>query len=325
MDDSVYRDEVRAHFRKLADFAGEFTQRYPDHELVQVMLMNRWRHLSEFGGVGGLEPKVAQREIEQWLQSGGKPDPRFETLFRHVRAHIPMSVFQVEWMERTPEQKQAATSPDLAPVFAAAQEIADQGDVDFAGTMLIMTARWLQQEQLPNAAADVLVQVVERWPLSESAKTAKGIQARVAGLVGKPFELKFTDVATGQQVDVLKDFEGKVVVVDFWATWCGPCVAEMPALMELYERYKDRGVAFIGVSLDVPEAQGGKQKLLDFIAKQNVPWPQYYQGEGKELSTSWGVDAIPAHFVLDKHGRIHTTSARTIEELEKVIEQLLRS
>ena len=73
------------------------------------------------------------------------------------------------------------------------------------------------------------------------------------------------------------------MVVDFWATWCGPCVAEMPAMKKLYAEYKDKGVEFIGVSLDHKE--GGLGQLKAFVAKEGIPWPQYYQGDGGTASS----------------------------------------
>ena len=101
-------------------------------------------------------------------------------------------------------------------------------------------------------------------------------------------------------------------MVDFWATWCGPCVAEMPKMKELYAEYKDKGVEFIGVSLDQPKEQGGLDKLKEFVAKNEIAWPQYYQGKGweSEFSTSWGINSIPCVFVVDAEGNLSSVEAR---------------
>ena len=112
--------------------------------------------------------------------------------------------------------------------------------------------------------------------------------------IGKPFELEFTDAIKGETVSI-KGLKGKVVVIDFWATWCGPCVAEMPKMKKLYAEYKDKGVEFIGVSLDQPKEQGGLDKLKKFVAENEIAWPQYYQGNGweSEFSKSWGINSHP--------------------------------
>ena len=79
------------------------------------------------------------------------------------------------------------------------------------------------------------------------------------------------------------------MVIDFWATWCGPCVAEMPKMKELYAKYRDKGVEFIGVSLDQPKEQGGLDKLKKFVKENEIAWPQYYQGTiGTASSPSLG-------------------------------------
>ena len=72
----------------------------------------------------------------------------------------------------------------------------------------------------------------------------------------------------------MKSLKGKVVVIDFWATWCGPCIGELPRMKQLYAEYHDKGVEFIGVSLDAPKDQGGLDKLKNFVAENTVEWPQ---------------------------------------------------
>jgi len=140
--------------------------------------------------------------------------------------------------------------------------------------------------------------------------------------IGKPFELAFTDAISGSEVS-METLKGKVVVVDFWATWCGPCVGEMPKMKKLYAEYKDKGVEFVGVSLDQPKDQGGLDELKDFVAKNHIGWPQYYQGKGweSEFSKGWGVNAIPCVFVVDADGKLYSTEARG--KLETLIPELL--
>jgi thiol-disulfide isomerase/thioredoxin len=110
---------------------------------------------------------------------------------------------------------------------------------------------------------------------------------------------------------------------DFRATWCGPCVAEMPRMKELYAKYHDKGVEFIGISLDQPKEDGGFDKLKAFVAKNDIPWPQYYQGNHwqSEFSKSWGVNSIPAVFLVDREGKLFSTDAGG--NLESLIRELM--
>jgi thiol-disulfide isomerase/thioredoxin len=118
--------------------------------------------------------------------------------------------------------------------------------------------------------------------------------------------------------------KGKVVIIDFWATWCGPCVKSMPELKELYAKYRDKGVEFIGVSLDQPKEKGGLDKLKAFVKEKEIAWPQYYQGNywQSEFSTSWGINSIPCVFVVDTEGKLHSVDARG--KLEEMIPELLK-
>ena len=95
-------------------------------------------------------------------------------------------------------------------------------------------------------------------------------------------------------------------------------------MKKLYAEYKDKGVEFIGISLDQPEDQGGLTKLKEFVAKNGITWPQYYQGKGwqGEFSQSWGINSIPTVFVVDAEGKLHSTKARG--QLEKMLPELLK-
>ncbi len=91
----------------------------------------------------------------------------------------------------------------------------------------------------------------------------------------------------------------------------------------LYAKYKDKGVEFVGVSLDSPREEGGFDKLKEFVEENKIDWPQYYQGNGwdSEFSKSWGINSIPAVFAVDADGNLATTEARG--KLEELIPELL--
>jgi hypothetical protein len=95
-------------------------------------------------------------------------------------------------------------------------------------------------------------------------------------------------------------------------------------MKELYAKYRDQGVEFIGVSLDQPKEQGGLDKLKNYVKQNGIEWPQYYQGNGwnSEFSKSWGINSIPAMFVVDQEGKLFSVEARG--KLEKLIPELLK-
>lgn len=96
--------------------------------------------------------------------------------------------------------------------------------------------------------------------------------------------------------------KGKVVLIDFWATWCGPCVADIPQLKETYDKYRDAGFRIVGVSLD----RGGKDEFLEECGDLGVEWPQIFDGKGWDsvLAKSFNVWGIPTPVLLDRDGRV---------------------
>jgi peroxiredoxin len=99
----------------------------------------------------------------------------------------------------------------------------------------------------------------------------------------------------------LADYKGKVVLIDFWATWCGPCRAELPNVLETYNKYHSKGFEIIGISLDED-----KTKLTDFTKAKDMKWQQYFDGKGWEnkLAQQFGVQSIPATFLVNGEGVI---------------------
>lgn len=130
------------------------------------------------------------------------------------------------------------------------------------------------------------------------------------------FSLKTAD---GTVID-LSRLKGKTVVVNFWATWCGPCRAEIPAFLEVYAKYKSKGLEIVGISLD----QGGWSEVTPFVKKFNIVYPVVI-GDDKIAKQYGGIDAIPATFIVDKNGLIvnqHVGSMKK-EDLENLIKGIL--
>ena len=137
--------------------------------------------------------------------------------------------------------------------------------------------------------------------------------------VGDKMEIAFTSTA-GKEIDVAK-MTGKVVLVDFWATWCGPCVAEMPNVIKAYDAYKDKGFEVIGISLDQD-----KSALEKFTTEKKMPWPQYFDGKGwgNEIAQRFGISSIPATFLVGKDGKIIGSNLRGADLEEKLKEALAK-
>ena len=146
-------------------------------------------------------------------------------------------------------------------------------------------------------------------------KLAKKPGAVESDLVGKPLELAGT---TFKGANFVWDaYRGKVVIVDFWATWCGPCRREMPNVKAYYEKNADRGFDVVGISLDQD-----LEALGQYLEENEIPWDNLSGDETQELASKYGVRGIPTMMLVDRDGKVIGV-AHSLAALEPMAEKLL--
>ena len=119
--------------------------------------------------------------------------------------------------------------------------------------------------------------------------------AYTTGQKALSFQAKTTD---GKTIKFPDDYKGKVVLLDFWATWCGPCRAEMPNVVGAYDQYHSKGFEVLGISLDKENSWGAVTK---FATDHSMPWPQVYDGKywKAAVAQQYGIRSIPRPILVD--------------------------
>ena len=165
----------------------------------------------------------------------------------------------------------------------------------------------LDQDENDWNALDGLANIHEKLGNTELAREYKLKVDPSLGWVGQvlPDFLSVIDL-DGKPIS-LADYRGKVVLLDFWAVWCGPCLGEIPNIKAVYEKYHNQGFDVIGVSFDEDAAV-----LREFIAEKEIPWRQILDGGGfgGTFAKQYGVHSIPAPFLIDREGKVLSVKAR---------------
>lgn len=230
------------------------------------------------------------------------------------------------WQAKIFEAKTAnargfAGLPSSSDMSAILDEILNSSDApqaiksEASGMKVLVGVKKMPEDEWQKKAEQHL-QTYPEAPMNRQIKSMIDRIAVMAKLKTEPLDLKFTAL-DGTEIDLVK-MRGKVVLIDFWATWCGPCVKEVPNVVGAYEELHPKGFEIIGISLDQD-----KSKLEAFIKEKGMAWPQYFDGKGwqNEISSRFGIQSIPAMWLVDKKGMLVETNAR--EDLKAKLEKLL--
>ena len=223
---------------------------------------------------------------------------------------------RIEQMERIAgpaEQRddfEAAAKAREATGRALLKEYPQRGEL--AGLLLMAAQDYLRAGKTDQARALAVEVMKNESP--ELKELATGFVQKL-DRVGQPLALKFTAL-DGREVD-LEKLRGKVVLVDFWATWCVPCLSEMPKVKALYDKLHGQGFEIVGISLDEKKAD-----LERYLAKEKIAWPQYFDGSPENrFAKEFQIDSIPTMWLVDRQGKLRELNAR--KDLAAMVEKLL--
>ena len=299
-----WNHEVAQGSLSAADLAHKFLADFPQSKNGRQAAQIERKMLLKAIGAGSAEADNRLRVVlsEKLKASGLSEDERFELRALEVEANAARarsngqpSIEAKEAFERGARSLIQQFPRRTEPYFMLLSTI--EG-------MEAAKARGLVDElrQSPNAPEDV--------------KQRAEAMLRRQNIIGHPPEIQFTAL-DGRVVDLSK-LKAKVVLVDFWATWCGPCVAEIPHVKEAFDKFHDQGFEVVGISFD-----SDRTALEKFVKSKDLPWPQYFDGKNWEnkFGQKYAIQGIPEMWLVDRKGNVVDANAR--DGLAGKVERLL--
>ena len=284
-----------------AELARKFYTTFPDHPKSAPAKEKELELLKVAAQLGNT--KILSRLDELELAAANDPNKTDSEKFQLMAAAVQRRAIakQSEGKDAVLEEF-AKGVRELQTAFPKEEEVYQ---------MLLFLAQQYEGEKGKAFAQEV----IDKTDSEQLAQAAQGIIKKLS-LIGSKPDISFTAV-DGRDIK-MSDYEGKVVLVDFWATWCGPCVKELPNVIRAYNELHSEGFEIVGISFDQ-----SKVKLERFVKKEKMEWPQYFDGQGwqNKFGQEYGITGIPAIWLIDKKGVLRDMNARA--NLEDKVKRLL--
>ncbi len=245
------------------------------------------------------------KEARSWADQAMQKEKEGET---HDRARVVAAEFAMKALESGDSVRNL-----LLPVI----ENTEKGDKQRAFDAARSLAFYLSDSGDKKGAEAIWDKIKAKVPVPNVIRTAD-VEIKNLELFGSPPKaFQVTDMK-GQPLS-LEALKGKVVLLDFWATWCGPCVQELPNVIEAYKKYHAQGFEIVGISLDED-----KDALEKFLKENDMPWVQFFDGKGwkNEVAQIYEVKSIPATYLIDRKGNLARIGVRG-DALVPAIERFL--
>ena len=304
-------EQIAAFEQRTAELAGQSADRarafytnFPTHAQAPQARQLEYQLLNLSVQLGNKDRRLALATLEdaRLKDPNSTEDERFE-----VRMRQTMRPFN-----RLPPGDKADALAGLEKATRALQtEFPSRPEV--FDVLLLVAQSYLENNNLEKFRG--VAREVAEGGTGDARRNAQALLRRV-DRIGQPVKLKFV-TTEGDDFDLQK-LRGKVVLLDFWATWCAPCRAGLPELKSVYKKYRSKGLEIVGVSLDQD-----REVFQKFVANQNMTWPQCFDGRGWEnkVGREFEITSIPALWLIDRNGNLRELNAR--EGLAEKVEKLL--